>query len=454
MGADRRKESMQNKNKVQIMTTTTDYETMIEVKRQPDQAKRATIASFIGTALEYYELYIYATASALVFSTVFFPDSGAAGLLLALSTYGVAYLARPLGGLLAGHFGDRLGRRKVLLVILLVMGGATFAIGCLPSYAQIGGWAPVLLVLFRIAQGLSAGGELASSCSLTAEHAPRGRRGLYTSISATGAIFGYLLATLSFMWVAALPREDMLSWGWRIPFLSSLLLVFVGIYVRWWVKEPEVFLKQEKQSTIVSIPLFNVLREQPVDFCRVIFSALQIVVSVIVPVYGLTYATKVVGIASSTMLEVVALTYFAALVFLPLGGFLSDKIGRKPVLILGNIIAALSVWLFFWAVATANMPMVYLGMFLSFSVGWGLINGVYPIFYSELFSTRFRVTGFAVGLQIGLILTGFSPLIAQMLSTANNDAWWPVALVSSVCSVIAALTIGVTRETYKAPLKD
>lgn len=445
---------MQNKNKVQIMTTTTDYETMIEVKRQPDQAKRATIASFIGTALEYYELYIYATASALVFSTVFFPDSGAAGLLLALSTYGVAYLARPLGGLLAGHFGDRLGRRKVLLVILLVMGGATFAIGCLPSYAQIGGWAPVLLVLFRIAQGLSAGGELASSCSLTAEHAPRGRRGLYTSISATGAIFGYLLATLSFMWVAALPREDMLSWGWRIPFLSSLLLVFVGIYVRWWVKEPEVFLKQEKQSTIVSIPLFNVLREQPVDFCRVIFSALQIVVSVIVPVYGLTYATKIVGIASSTMLEVVALTYFAALVFLPLGGFLSDKIGRKPVLILGNIIAALSVWLFFWAVATANMPMVYLGMFLSFSVGWGLINGVYPIFYSELFSTRFRVTGFAVGLQIGLILTGFSPLIAQMLSTANNDAWWPVALVSSVCSIVAALTIGVTRETYKAPLKD
>ncbi|MFJ2969489.1 MFS transporter [Pseudomonas fulva] len=434
------------------MTTPIEYGSMVASDRQPNQAKRATVASFVGTALEYYDLYIYATASALVFSTVFFPSSGATGLLLALSSYGVAYLARPLGGFLAGHFGDRLGRRKILLVILLVMGCATFAIGCLPSYEQIGIWAPILLVLFRIAQGLSAGGELASSCSFTAEHAPMGKRGLYTSISATGAVFGYLLATISFMGVAALPKEDMLSWGWRIPFLSSLILVVVGIFVRWWIQEPEVFLKQKNQAQSARPPLIDVLREQPIDFFRVIFSSLQIVVSVIVPVYGLTYATNVAGIASSVMLNIVAVSYFAALAFLPLGGFLSDKVGRKPVLIAGNMIAALSVWLFFWAVSEVNVPMIYFGMFISFSIAWGLINGVYPIFYSELFSTRFRITGFAVGLQIGLILTGFSPLIAQMLSTANNNAWWPVALVSCVCSIIAAFTIGMSRETYKSSL--
>ncbi|POA81654.1 MFS transporter [Pseudomonas sp. FW305-E2] len=434
------------------MTTPIDYGSMVATGRQPNQAKRATVASFVGTALEYYDLYIYATASALVFSTVFFPSSGATGLLLALSSYGVAYLARPLGGVLAGHFGDRFGRRKVLLAILLVMGFATFAIGCLPSYDSIGVWAPILLVLFRIAQGLSAGGELASSCSFTAEHAPQGHRGFYTSISATGAVFGYLLATLSFMAVAALPKEDMLSWGWRIPFLSSLILVVVGVFVRWWIKEPEIFLKQKSEAKVSRPPLIAVLREQPVDFLRVIASSLQIVLSVIVPVYGLTYATNVAGIASSTMLNIVAVSYFAAMIFLPLGGFLSDKVGRKPVLIAGNLIGALSVWLYFWAVAAGNVPMIYFGMFLSFSIAWGLINGVYPIFYSELFSTRFRITGFAVGLQIGLILTGFSPLIAQLLSTANDNAWWPVALVSSVCSVVAALTIGSSRETYKSSL--
>lgn len=434
------------------MTTRIDYGSMVKADQQPNQAKRATVASFVGTALEYYDLYIYATASALVFSTVFFPSSGASGLLLALSSYGVAYLARPLGGFLAGHFGDRFGRRKVLLAILLVMGCATFAIGCLPSYERIGIWAPILLVLFRIAQGLSAGGELASSCSFTAEHAPPGHRGFYTSISATGAVFGYLLATLSFMAVAALPKEDMLSWGWRIPFLSSIILVVVGIFVRWWIKEPAIFLEQKSDAEVSRPPLVAVLREQPLDFLRVVASSLQIVISVIVPVYGLTYATNVSGIASSTMLNIVAVSYFAAMLFLPLGGFISDKVGRKPVLIAGNVIGALSVWLYFWAVAAVNIPMIYFGMFLSFSIAWGLINGVYPIFYSELFSTRFRITGFAVGLQIGLILTGFSPLIAQLLSTAYDNAWWPVALVSSVCSVIAALTIWSSRETYKSPM--
>ncbi len=423
------------------------------VRQEPSQAKRATVAAFIGTALEYYDLYIYASASALVFSTVFFPDSGTKGLLLAFSTYGVAYLARPLGGFLAGHFGDRLGRRNVLLAILLVMGGATFAIGCLPSYNQIGIWAPVLLVVFRVMQGLSAGGELSSSCSLTAEHAPPGRRGLYTSLSATGSTFGYLLATLAFLGVAALPKEDMLSWGWRIPFLSSLLIVLVGIFVRWWIREPEVF-TQQKETSVSRIPLMDVLRERPGDFLRVILSALQIVISVIVPVYGLTYATHVAGIPSSTMLDVVAVSYLIALVFHPLGGWLSDKIGRKPVLIIANVIGALAVWPFFWAVANSNLPMIYFGMILSFSVAWGLINGVYPLFYSELFSTRFRVTGVAVGLQIGLILTGFSPLIAQALSSSNGNAWWPVALVSAGCSIVAAFIISTTRETYDRPLAE
>jgi len=420
--------------------------------RTTNQGKRSSLAGFFGGALEYYDMYIYASASALVFSQVFFPDAGATGLLLSLGSYGVAYLARPLGGFLAGHFGDRLGRRNVMIATLLVMGIATFLIGCLPAYDSVGILAPILLVVLRLLQGLSVGGEAAGSTSLTLEHAPEGKRGLYTSWMINGIWVGYILATFAFLGVAALPDEQMLSWGWRVPFWFSAVIVVFGLILRRTIEDPEVFVDTKEKQKAVRVPVGELLRHQPLDVVRVIFAAFLIVISSVVPVYGLTYATNIVGIEASTMLWTAIFGYATALVTQPLFARLSDSIGRKPVLIVGNLIGAAAVWEFFWAVGEANIPMVYLGMFLCITIAFGATNAVYPVFFSEMFNVRFRVSGMAIGLQLGIVLTGFSPSIIQALSSANGDAWWPAAALTSVACVISAIAVATARETHKVPL--
>lgn len=436
-------------------TTTTPAPAGTKARRsRAGQDKRASAAGFIGSALEYYDMYIYASASALVFSRVFFPDSGATGLLLSLGTYGVAYLARPLGGFLAGHIGDRYGRRKIMILTLLVMGVATFLIGCLPSFDSIGVIAPALLILLRLFQGLSVGGEASGATSLTLEHAPEGRRGLYTSWMVNGIWVGYILATLAFIAVATLPDDALYSWGWRVPFWGSAVIVVVGIIIRRTIEDPEAFTEQKEQGAIAKAPLIEVLKRQPKDVVRVIFSAFLIVISSVVPVYGLTYATAIVGIPSSTMLWAVVFGYATAMVSQPLFALLSDKVGRKPVLIGGNLFGAIAVWEFFWAVGEANVPMIYLGVFLTITLAFGATNAVYPVFFSEMFNTRFRVSGMAVGLQLGMVLTGFSPIIIQSISIANDNAWWPAALFTSIACVISSVAIGTARETHKTPLRD
>jgi MFS family permease len=421
-------------------------------KRRPDQGKRSSLAGFFGGALEYYDMYIYASASALVFSKVFFPDAGATGLLLSLGTYGVAYLARPLGGFLAGHFGDRMGRRNVMIATLLVMGVATFLIGCLPTYDSVGILAPILLVALRLLQGLSVGGEAAGSTSLTLEHAPEGKRGLYTSWMINGIWVGYILATLAFLAVAALPDEQLHSWGWRVPFWFSAVIVVFGLILRRTIEDAEVFVDNKEKQDVSRVPVGELLRHQPLDVVRVIFAAFLIVISSVVPVYGLTYATNVVGIEPSVMLWTAIFGYATALATQPLFAKLSDNIGRKPVLIAGNLVGAAAVWEFFWAVGEANVPMIYLGMFLCITIAFGATNAVYPVFFSEMFNVKFRVSGMAIGLQLGIVLTGFSPSIIQAVSTANNDAWWPAAALTSVACVISAIAVATARETYKVPL--
>jgi MFS family permease len=421
-------------------------------RRAPNQAKRSSLAGFFGGALEYYDMYIYASASALVFSRVFFPDAGATGLLLSLSTYGVAYLARPLGGFLAGHYGDRLGRRNVMIATLMVMGIATFLIGCLPSHDSIGILAPVLLVLLRLLQGLSVGGEAAGSTSLTLEHAPEGKRGLYTSWMINGIWVGYILATLAFLAVAALPQDQLLAWGWRIPFLFSAVIVVFGLIIRRTIEDPKVFVEKKEDNAVARAPISELLRHQPLDVVRVIFAALLIVISSVVPVYGLSYATNVVGIPSSVMLWAAIFGYATALVTQPFFAKLSDRMGRKPLLIIGNVIGAISVWPFFWAVGTANIPMIFVGMFLCITIGFGCTNAVYPVFFSEMFNVKFRVSGMAIGLQIGIVLSGFAPSIIQVLSAANGNAWWPACVFTSAACVISAIAVSTARETHKVPL--
>lgn len=419
-----------------------------------NQGFKSSLAGFFGSALEYYDMYIYASASALVFSRVFFPDAGATGLLLSLATYGVAYLARPLGGFLAGHFGDRFGRRNVMIATLLIMGIATFVIGCLPSYSAIGLWAPALLVLMRLLQGLSVGGELAGAASLTLEHAPENRRGFYTSWLVSGIWFGYILATLAFLWVASLPDEAIQTWGWRVPFWASALIVVLGLIIRRSLEDPEVFTEKKANNEIPKAPISVLLKRQPVDVIRVIFAAFLIVISTTVPVYGLTYATNVVGIEASVVLWTTLFGYATAFFTQPMFAALSDRIGRKPVLIMGNLIGAVAVWQFFWAVGEANIPMIYLGIFLTITVAFACTNAVYPVFFSEMFNVKYRVSGMAIGLQLGIVVTGFSPTIIQAISTANDDAWWPAAALTSVACIISAIAVATARETHQTPLAE
>lgn len=435
------------------MSTKTRLLTETASTRLPgNQGKRSSLAGFIGSALEYYDMYIYASASALVFARVFFPDSGATGLLYSLGLYGVAYIARPLGGFLAGHLGDRYGRRNIMIMTLLLMGIATFLIGCLPSFDSVGVLAPIMLVVLRLCQGLSVGGELSGASSLTLEHAPENRRALYTSWAINGIWVGYILATLAFIGVAALPEDQLLSWGWRVPFWLSAVILVVGLVIRRTVRDTEAFATEKESGKTAKVPLGEVLRNQPMDVVRVIFAAFLVVISTTVPVYGLTYATNIVGIEASTMLWVVIVGYVVALITQPLMAHLSDQIGRKPVLIGGNLVGAVSAWLFFWAVGEANIPMIFIGVILTISVGFAATNSVYPAYFSELFSTRYRVTGMAVGLQLGLVLTGFSPVIIQAFSSANGDAWWPAAAFTTAACVISAIAIASGRETYRTPI--
>ena len=287
-----------------------------------------------------------------------------------------------------------------MILTLLVMGIATFLIGCLPSYDSVGILAPTMLVVLRLCQGLSVGGELSGASSLTLEHAPADQRALYTSWAINGIWVGYILATLAFIGVAALPDDQLIAWGWRVPFWLSALIMIVGLVIRRTVRDTEAF-TAERESAYRQVPLGEVLRHQPLDVIRVIFAAFLVVISTTVPVYGLTYATNVVKMRPDAHALGRDRRLRRRFVTQPLLASLSDRIGRKPVLIGGNIVGAAAVWLFFWAVGEANIPMIFVGVLLCVSVGFAATNSVYPSYFSELFNVRYRVTGMAVGLQLG-----------------------------------------------------
>ncbi|MEU0459243.1 MFS transporter, partial [Streptomyces sp. NPDC006129] len=303
----------------------------------PGQPRKAATAAWIGSALEYYDFFIYGSAAALIFPEVFFDESDpATATLLSLATFGVAYAARPVGALVLGHFGDRLGRKKIMVFTLMLMGLSTFLIGCLPTREQVGTLAPVLLVLCRVLQGISAAGEQASANSMTLEHAPPDRRGFFTSFTLSGTQGGQLLATLVFIPVAALPEEQLLSWGWRVPFWLSVAVAVAGYVIRRKLDETPAFARQAAAEGVVKMPLLVLLREHWADVLRVIAGALIASVSTIFTVWALAYGTSdAVGMSRTAMLWVGALANVVALAAIPLWATLSDRIGRRPVFLIG-----------------------------------------------------------------------------------------------------------------------
>ncbi|MCW8383067.1 MFS transporter [Streptomyces justiciae] len=419
----------------------------------PGQPKKAATAAWIGSALEYYDFFIYGSAAALIFPKVFFDESDpATATLLSLATFGVAYAARPVGALFLGHFGDKLGRKKIMVFTLILMGLSTFLIGCLPTRAQVGTLAPVLLVLCRVLQGISAAGEQASANSMTLEHAPPHRRGFFTSFTLSGTQGGQLLATLAFIPIAALPEDQLLSWGWRVPFWLSIAVAVVGYVIRRKLEETPAFEQQTATEGVVKMPLAILLRHHWADVLRVIAGALIASVSTIFTVWALAYATSdSVGMSRSSMLWVGALANVAALAAIPLWATLSDRIGRRPVYLIGAVGSAIAMFLYLWAISTGNYPLTMLLGIIAFGVVYSAANGVWPSFYGEMFSTRVRLSGMAIGTQIGFAVAGFAVTFAAQIAGPDGDDWSSVALFTAalcVPPVIAALS---ARETHKVP---
>jgi len=416
---------------------------------------KAALASWIGSAVEYYDFFIYGTAAALVFGKIFFPSfDPAAGTIAAFATFGVGYVTRPIGALLLGHIGDRHGRKKVLTFTLLLMGLATFLVGCLPTYGQVGLWAPGLLVLLRMLQGLSAAGEQAGANSMTLEHAPADKRAFYTSFTLSGTQAGLILATLVFLPVSALPEDQLLAWGWRIPFFLSAIVVMIGFWVRRTLPETPAFEGQAAHGQAARMPIVELARGHKACVLRVILAALVAVVSTVFSVYTLSYAVNTMHMPRATMLTLLILANLVALCAIPLFAALSDRIGRKPVFIFGALGSALLIWPFLWSIAHAHTALVFVFGLLLSGVVYSAANGVWPSLYGEMFSTRVRLSGMAVGTQIGFALAGFAPTICAAVQGNDPGNWMPVAAFVSVTSAVAALAVATCRETYRTPMAE
>lgn len=422
----------------------------------PGQPKKAATAAWIGSALEYYDFFIYGSAAALIFPKVFFDESDpATATLLSLATFGVAYAARPVGALFLGHFGDRVGRKKIMVFTLILMGVSTFLIGCLPTRAQVGTLAPVLLVLCRVLQGISAAGEQASANSMTLEHAPSERRGFFTSFTLSGTQGGQLLATLVFIPIAALPEKQLLSWGWRVPFWLSIAVAVAGYVIRRKLEETPAFAAQQATGEVVKLPLAVLMRDHWADVLRVVAGALVASVSTIFTVWALAYATSdSVGMSRTSMLWVGALANVVALAAIPAWATLSDRIGRRPVYLIGAAGSAVMMFAYLWAISTGSYPLILLLGIATFGVVYSAANGVWPSFYGEMFSTRVRLSGMAIGTQIGFAVAGFAVTFAAQIAGPDGDGWSSVALFTAalcVPPVIAALS---ARETAKIPTEQ
>ena len=421
----------------------------------PRTPKKAALASWIGSVLEYYDFFIYGTAAALVFGKVFFPESDpATGTLLSFATYGVGYVARPIGAFFMGHIGDKFGRKRVLLLTVSLMGLSTFLVGCLPSYNSIGLWAPGLLVALRLLQGFSASGEQASANSLTLEHAPDHRRGFFSSFTLSGTQAGLVIATAVFLPIGALPDDQLLSWGWRIPFWLSAIVVVIGVMIRRRLEETPAFQAEVGDDAVPKIPLAVLWDDHRVDVLRVTLAAMASTVSTIFAVYALSYAIDTKGLDRTTMLWVAIVTNVVALAALPAWAALSDRIGRKPVFIFGAIGSGALMFAYLAAISSKSWPLIFVAAVLMSGVVYSAMNGIQPSLYGEMFPTRVRLSGTAIGTQIGFAIGGFAPTAAAAIEGDGAAGWVPVAVYVLVSSLIAAAAVATTRETFKIPLHE
>ena len=412
---------------------------------------RVIFAACIGSALEWYDFFLYGTAAALVFGELFFPKGDPViGTLLAFLTFGVGFVVRPLGGILFGVLGDRFGRKPVLVATLLMIGIGTTAIGCLPTFAQIGYWAPTLLVLMRVIQGLGAGAEYGGAVIYLVENAPAHRRGFWGSFAPLGVSIGNLLAAGAFALVTPLPREDLMSWGWRLPFLASFLLILVGIFVRLRVAETPVYTEAVVARGKVELnPAMEALRRHPRNFMVVLGARLaENGLGYLFPVFGLSYVITTLGVPKSEALSALMLAFFIELFAIVGFASLSDHLGRRPVYLFGALAGLIFAFPFFLLVATKQWIWIAVAFVVARAVVTAAMFGPQAAYFAELFPPQRRFAGFAFARELGSLLAGGpAPFLAAYLVSVFGS-WWPVAIYAAVLSGLTAIAVWAGPETY------
>ena len=417
----------------------------VAAARDPREERKVLAGTLVGTTIEWYDFFIFAQATALVFATLFFQPMGESGAQIAAwVTLGISFLVRPLGAIIAGHLGDTFGRKLVLSLTLIGMGAATTLIGLLPTYAQIGVWAPILLVLLRLLQGFSAGGEWGGAALLAVEHAPHGKRGLFGSAPQIGVPLGMILATgVLFLVRSTMSEEQFLTWGWRIPFLVSVLLIVVGYFIRKAVEESPVFKEMQQLKVDESAPLGELFRHhtKEVILAAVIFAANNGVGYLLIAWFSKYGGPKGLGMTSSEVLIASLIGGVGWFIFTLLGGWISDKIGRKTTFVIGY--AILIAWAFpmFQLLNTASLPLFSLALFV-LTMGLGPSYGPQSAMYAEMFPARVRFSGVSIGYAIGTIIGGaVAPLIADELVKSGwpSVAWYIIGI--SAISLIAVLFV-------------
>ncbi|MGU7771648.1 MFS transporter [Burkholderia sp. MR1-5-21] len=430
---------------------------MHEVKHKSySTSTRAAVSSFIGTTVEWYDYFIYGTAAALVFPKIFFNQlMPELAVLASMASFAVAFFLRPLGGMILGHFGDKKGRKQMLVLTLLMMGVCTGAIGLLPSYNSIGLWSPCLLILLRVVQGFALGGEWGGSALMSVEHAPDGKRGLFGATMQMGIPAGLLVSTGAFALVSALPDHQFYDWGWRLPFLFSFALLFVGMYIRLQVSEPPSFEKVKASSKGVSnFPLLEVWRNERKK--TLIMSFFQTVTNVgyfLITVSSLTYLTSRLHVPLAVVTRGLLVAAGLDLIMQPVFGWLSDRVGRKVVYSFGAIFFALYAFPFFWLLNTADPLLITVALSLGLGIGHAATGSLNGVIYAEQYPARYRCSGASTAYQLsGMISSAPTPMLAAWLGARSDNSMAAVSCMVIVAAVITLVCILLVKETYRDPI--
>lgn len=420
----------------------------------PAMVKRATIAGAIGTAVEWYDYQIYGAASAVILTTLFYPDvDPTVGLLATFATFAVGFVSRPFGAMAFGHLGDRHGRKRMLVASILLMGIATVGIGLLPTYAMVGIWAPILLLVLRLVQGFAVGGEWGGATVLATEYSPPRQRGFIGSIVQMGSPAGLLLATGAFALVTLMPRGHFESWGWRLPFLASIVLVGIGLYIRLHIFESPEFRRAQNATQAATqaqkLPVVTLFREHRRSLLVTIGARFAPDIGFYVTaIFVASYASSRFGYGAGTILFAVMVGAFLEMVTVPLWGALSDRVGRRRVYLSGAAFWFVFAFPYFWMINSGNVALLWLGIIVAMVFGHGPMWSVAAALYTELYPTHVRLTGVSMGYHIANALGGgLAPLIATALVAAASGASTLVSVYLMIAAVVTFLTIVTIKET-------